>query len=63
MKYFAPISKQQLRELWEIDIPWRSSDFLIQAKKTGEPIKNGSAYTIQEIADLKYQYKIIPLKL
>lgn len=63
MKYFAPITKWQLWLLWEIPIPnsWNNIMF-IQAKKNGQPIKNGSVYQVEKINNLKYNYKLVNYK-
>ncbi len=63
MKYFAPITKLELFVLWKMPLPlgWGHIMF-IQSKKTGEPIKNASVYQVEEMNNLKYDYKLVRLK-
>ena len=63
MKYFAPITKLKLSILWETVMPtgWDEIMF-IQCKKDRTPIKNASVYQVEEMNELKYEYKLKELK-
>lgn len=60
MKYFAPITKLEVSLLWGMALPraWDRIMF-IQAKKNGEPIKNGSVYQTFEMNEITYNYKLV----
>ena len=64
MKYFIPVTPKQVDEIWQT--PGLCAGFarhpeimFMQSKKTGEPQKDGSIYTPEEMTKLKYDHQIV----